>query len=42
MQAIQKFAGDQIMAVYVNEQAQIQWKVHLKQGNWQDAIVELD
>lgn len=42
MEAIQKFADEKIMMIYLNEQAQIQWKIHLQQGKWQDAIFELD
>ena len=42
MENIQKFASSEIIAVYFNEQAQIQWKVHLAEGRWQDAILELE
>ena len=41
MEAIQKFASEKIIAVYLTEMAQIQWKMPLKQGRWQDAILEL-
>ena len=41
MEAIQKFASPEIMTVYMNEQSQIQWKLHLQSGKWQDAILEL-
>ena len=29
MESIQKFASDKVIAVFLNEQAQIQWKVQL-------------
>ena len=42
METIQKFSSTEIIAVYFNEQAKIQWKVHLSEGRWQDAILELE
>ena len=30
------------MTCFQNEQSQIQWKLHVQFGNWQDAIAELE
>ena len=31
-----------LLTFFKTEQSQIQWKLHIASGNWQDAVAELD
>ena len=33
---------ENLLTFFKNEQSQIQWKLHIQSGNWQDGIAELE